>query len=367
MRRFTSIALLVLIAGAVTVTATASKRAVQTTKGTVVGVISGNTLLVRLPAKPAKKPVAKKGKHAKPAPKPKPVPPTRVHVLGVLAPATSACYGPQAVAQVRSLTLGKAISMDGDLKKGVYVALSGTPDLGRALVGTGAAQVDPAAGAFSRVEDYVTLQEQAMHGAQGMWSACAADVSVTMSGPDSAFVGQDIKYNVTVSNAGPLTATAVELQLRPGNYAETLVSASAPSGPCAQKNWMAMCTINGIAAGGSATVTMVMRGSDFGALSARADAALVGCLGADCGTAPIFDPNNDNDHAAGVTILPGGGYVKACDPSYPTVCLPLTPPDLDCADFLPLKNFPVDYTVKNPDPHHLDGNHDGIACQGEDY
>ena len=32
-----------------------------------------------------------------------------------------------------------------------------------------------------------------------------------------------------------------------------------------------------------------------------------------------------------------------------------------------LKNFPVDYSVKNPDPHHLDGNHDGIACQGEDY
>jgi hypothetical protein len=81
----------------------------------------------------------------------------------------------------------------------------------------------------------------------------------------------------------------------------------------------------------------------------------------------MLDPNTQNDHAAVVTILPGGGYVKACDPSYPTVCLPLTPPDLDCADFLPLRNFPVDYTVKSPDPHHLDGNHDGVACQGEDY
>ena len=367
MRRFTSIALLVLIAGAVTLTATASKRAAQTAKGTVVGVVSGDTLLVRLPAKPVKKPVVKKGKHAKPAPKPKPVPPTRVHVLGVLAPAASACYGLQARAQARSLALGKAITMDGDLKKGVYVAVAGTPDLGRTLVGTGAAQVDPAAGAFSRVGDYVPLQEQATHGAQGMWGACTADVSVTMSGPETAFVGQDIKYSVTVSNAGPLAAGSVELQLRPGNYAETLVSAATSAGACPQKKWMAICSLSGIAAGGSATVTMVMRGSDFGALSARADAALIACLSSNCADTPILDPNNDNDHAAGVTILPGGGYTKACEPSYPTVCLPLTPPDLDCADFLPLKNFPVDYSVKNPDPHHLDGNHDGMACQGEDY
>ena len=114
-------------------------------------------------------------------------------------------------------------------------------------------------------------------------------------------------------------------------------------------------------------MALVIRGLNFGALSARADAALIGCLGADCGNSPLLDPNNVNDHAAGVTILPGGGYEKACDPSYPTVCLPLTPPDLDCADFLPLKNFPVKYDVANPDPHHLDGNHDGIACQGEDY
>jgi endonuclease YncB( thermonuclease family) len=358
MRRFTSIALLVLIAGAITVTATASKRAAQTTSGNVVRVVSGDTLLVRLPKA---KPKTKNGKAAKHAPL------TRVHVLGVLAPATSACYGQQSAAQARALVLGKTVSMDGDPKKGVYVSTPGTPDLGRALIGTGAAQVDPAAGAFSRIADYVPQQEQATHGAQGMWGACTADVSVSMSGPETAFAGQDIKYSVVVSNAGPLTADAVELQLRPGNYSETLVSASTANGTCVEKDWMATCTINGIASGGSVAVALVIRGLNFGALSARADAALVGCLGAACGNAPLLDPNNDNDHAAGITILPGAGYAKACEPSYPTVCLPLTPPDLDCADVLPLKNFPVDYGVKNPDPHHLDGNHDGIACQGEDY
>jgi micrococcal nuclease len=47
-----------------------------------------------------------------------------------------------------------------------------------------------------------------------------------------------------------------------------------------------------------------------------------------------------------------------CDPSYPTVCIPPPPPDLDCAD-IPYKNF----RVLPPDPHHFDGDHDGIGCE----
>lgn len=47
-----------------------------------------------------------------------------------------------------------------------------------------------------------------------------------------------------------------------------------------------------------------------------------------------------------------------CDPSYPTVCIPPPPPDLDCAD-IPYTNF----TVLPPDPHHFDGDHDGIGCE----
>jgi micrococcal nuclease len=49
---------------------------------------------------------------------------------------------------------------------------------------------------------------------------------------------------------------------------------------------------------------------------------------------------------------------KNCDPSYPTVCIPPPPPDLDCAD-IPYKNF----RVLPPDPHHFDGDHDGIGCE----
>ena len=48
-----------------------------------------------------------------------------------------------------------------------------------------------------------------------------------------------------------------------------------------------------------------------------------------------------------------------CDPAYPGVCIPPPPPDLDCSD-VPYRNF----TVLPPDPHHFDGNGDGIGCSG---
>jgi hypothetical protein len=51
-----------------------------------------------------------------------------------------------------------------------------------------------------------------------------------------------------------------------------------------------------------------------------------------------------------------------CAPSYPDVCIPPPPPDLDCKD-IPYRNFRVIYTVPDPDPHHFDGDHDGIGCE----
>lgn len=49
---------------------------------------------------------------------------------------------------------------------------------------------------------------------------------------------------------------------------------------------------------------------------------------------------------------------QSCDPSYPTVCIPSPPPDLDCKD-ISYRNF----QVLPPDPHHFDGDHDGIGCE----
>jgi micrococcal nuclease len=49
---------------------------------------------------------------------------------------------------------------------------------------------------------------------------------------------------------------------------------------------------------------------------------------------------------------------QTCDPSYPDVCIPSAPPDLDCADVV----FRF-FVVRPPDPHGFDGNQDGVGCE----
>jgi micrococcal nuclease len=51
-----------------------------------------------------------------------------------------------------------------------------------------------------------------------------------------------------------------------------------------------------------------------------------------------------------------------CAPSYPDVCIPPPPPDLDCGQ-ISYKRFRVIYTVPNPDPHRFDGDRDGVGCE----
>ncbi len=47
-----------------------------------------------------------------------------------------------------------------------------------------------------------------------------------------------------------------------------------------------------------------------------------------------------------------------CDSSYPNVCIPPPPPDLDCKH-IQYRNF----KVLQPDPHRFDGDKDGIGCE----
>lgn len=52
------------------------------------------------------------------------------------------------------------------------------------------------------------------------------------------------------------------------------------------------------------------------------------------------------------------GPIHRCDPSYPGVCIPSPPSDLDCAD-VTFRNF----HVRAPDPQNFDGDHNGIGCE----
>ena len=48
----------------------------------------------------------------------------------------------------------------------------------------------------------------------------------------------------------------------------------------------------------------------------------------------------------------------ACDPAYPTICLPPPPPDLNCSDITERR-----FTVLAPDPHRFDRDGNGIGCE----
>jgi len=53
-------------------------------------------------------------------------------------------------------------------------------------------------------------------------------------------------------------------------------------------------------------------------------------------------------------LMSGSG----CDASYPGLCIPPPPPDLNCDD-ISARNF----TVRQPDPHNFDTDRDGIGCE----
>jgi micrococcal nuclease len=48
-----------------------------------------------------------------------------------------------------------------------------------------------------------------------------------------------------------------------------------------------------------------------------------------------------------------------CHPSYPDVCIPPPPPDLDCGDITH-----TGINVQGSDPHRFDGDSDGVGCEG---
>ncbi|HSB49781.1 MAG TPA: hypothetical protein VLC72_00425 [Nitrosopumilaceae archaeon] len=49
---------------------------------------------------------------------------------------------------------------------------------------------------------------------------------------------------------------------------------------------------------------------------------------------------------------------SGCEPSYPDVCIPVYPPDLDCDEI----EF-SDFRVSGTDPHGFDSDKDGIGCE----
>lgn len=58
----------------------------------------------------------------------------------------------------------------------------------------------------------------------------------------------------------------------------------------------------------------------------------------------------------GIVLASTQSDTKSCDPSYPDLCIPEHPSDLDCGD-LGINDF----RALQPDPHGFD--RDGIGCE----
>lgn len=360
-----SLCAVVALAGALAGAAPATEHA-PSVQGRVVRVIDAGTLDVRLAG----------GTLA------------RVRVLGIAAPARGECFAAAAMAQARTLALGKQVQLAGESTRPAraYVALPGGVDLGRLLVARGAAQIDVWGPAFSRFVSYVPAQQSAEQAGQGLWGACAADVAVALEAtPAVVGVGAELTYTVTVTNRGPLRAPSVAVELRPPAGA-AFVSAGSDDGACTSRGWYGACSFASVASGATVTGTFIVTPTRTGTVSARASVRFSWCVRSPCGAAPLHDPDRRNDESAALTTvlddspppppLPPPGPpppagpppppAGSCHPSYPTVCIPPPPPDLDCAD-IPFRDFSAPVDVPDPDPHDLDGDEDGIGCQFNDY
>jgi Flp pilus assembly pilin Flp len=77
------------------------------------------------------------------------------------------------------------------------------------------------------------------------------------------------------------------------------------------------------------------------------------------GNVGSFDVFKSSDSRSGA-MRPPAQSRGGCNPNYSGACIPPPPPDLDCSDLQRMGVGTV--RIVGSDPHHLDPDHDGIAC-----
>lgn len=103
---------------------------------------------------------------------------------------------------------------------------------------------------------------------------------------------------------------------------------------------------------------------EFSAVADAARAESVGLWGAceSFGAPPVADASRPEPAPAAAAATPEAGIAPVlggdCDPSYPGVCIPSAPPDLNCDDISARR-----FEVVGADPHGFDGNDDGAGCE----
>lgn len=120
-----------------------------------------------------------------------------------------------------------------------------------------------------------------------------ADLSIDKTSPEAeVFVGNNLTYNLTVSNAGPADASGVIVTdaLPEGT---SFVSASPTQGVCSESSGQVICELGDIANGGMASITLVLSADAAGVIVNTADVT---------GDQPDPTPGNSSSTVA-VTVV----------------------------------------------------------------
>jgi uncharacterized repeat protein (TIGR01451 family) len=120
----------------------------------------------------------------------------------------------------------------------------------------------------------------------------AADLSLAIAdSPDPVLAGQLLTYTLTAENAGPSTATAVELtDTLPAGL--TFDSATPSQGTCSESAGTVTCTLGAIGASTDATVEIEVRRSQPGTIANLAEV-----------TSGVHDPDSANNSASAQTTV----------------------------------------------------------------
>jgi uncharacterized repeat protein (TIGR01451 family) len=323
-------------------------------KGKVTRVIDGDTLQVKI------------GKRTE-----------RVRLIGIDAPETSACYAGEATRAARLLASGKRVRLVGDRtqtrrdrfgRRLAYLTLPNGQDLGSRLLAGGYAAVFVFERRFARFARYSRAEADARTARRGMWTACAveppptADLVLTnVDAPDPVIVGSNLLYTLTIANVGPATAEGVRVRDEFSSPVSIVTATTSVNGGCTGQpsgaGTLLECSLTDpLVTTAGATITIVVRPGVAGTLTSTATV-----------TATTPDSSAASNTAIATTTVtsaapPPPPPPQNCHASYPTVCIPPAPPDLDCGQ-ISHRNFTVRHDVPDPDPHRFDGDRDGIGCE----
>jgi uncharacterized repeat protein (TIGR01451 family) len=130
-----------------------------------------------------------------------------------------------------------------------------------------------------------------------------ADLGATITdAPDPATQGGNITYTVTVTNAGPSSATGVTVTAPvPANV--TFVSGTATQGTCTLAAGIITCAIGNMASGASVAATVIVTTTAAGTVNASVSV-----------TSPVLDPTPANNSASATTTVnaaSGSGFTLA--------------------------------------------------------